>query len=274
MRHIPDHYHFVFGLRPQTEPFHIAWYLCLRSCIEVNRPARVTLHYHHEPHGEWWERIRPELELVRVEPEAFVVASDAYQRHDEGRFIQRVGLDYAHQADFIRLRALREHGGVYADIDTLFVRPYPEVFFDQPCVMGRETDANEEETLCNALIMAEPGSVFVATWLERMYAVFDGSWNRHSCIEPARLSHELPEAIRVVPREYFFHFPYTTAGLAALFGKVTEMPDEVCSIHMWSHLWWEPWRTDFVRFHNGMLTERFIREVDTTYNLIARRYLD
>lgn len=271
---IPDHFHFVFGLKPQDEPFHLAWYLCLRSCIEVNNPARVSLYYHHEPYGEWWDRIRPALELIRVEPEDFITGSDAYRQHQEGRFIRQAGLDYAHQSDFIRLRALREHGGVYADIDTLFVRPYPVEFYDVPCVMGTENPAGGEDTLCNALIMAEPGSRFIDNWLQRMYQVFDGSWNRHSCIEPALLRRQMPDTIRIVPRDVFFHYPYTSDGLADLFGRVTEVPDAVCSIHMWSHLWWEPWRTDFVRFHNGMLTEKFIREVDTTYNLVARRYLD
>jgi len=274
MKRIPANYHFIFGLKPQVEPFHVAWYLCLRSCIEINNPYRVYFHYHNEPFGPWWDRIKPELELVHVEEESFIKETNAYQGNDEGRDIQRLKLEYAHQADFIRLRALQEYGGIYADIDTLFVRPYPQEFFNQHCVMGRETTEEESETLCNALIFAEPGSQFIRRWLERMYDVFDGSWNRHSCIEPSRLSKETPASIKVVDREYFFHYPYTTEGLASLFGKVDIPGEKLCSIHMWSHLWWESDRNDFIRFHNGMLTEDFICKYDTTYNLIARRYLD
>ena len=274
MTHIPNNFHFIFGLKPQNEPFHLAWYLCLRSCIEVNKPARVFFHYHNEPYGEWWERIKPELELVYVEEEAFIKQNTDYQTNEEGRYIERMQLQYAHQSDFIRLRALLEYGGVYADIDTLFVKPYPEQFFNQPCVMGRETLSEEKETLCKALIIAEPGSIFIKNWLARMYEVFDGTWNRHSCLEPALLSKEFPQSISVVEKEYFFHYSYTSEGLASLFGKVDPIPDTVCSIHMWSHLWWDESRTDFIQFHNGMLTEEFIRNVDTTYNLLARKYLD
>jgi hypothetical protein len=43
---------------------------------------------------------------------------------------------------------------------------------------------------------------------------------------------------------------------------------------MWSHLWWDAGRTDFLHFHSGFLTEDFIRRYDTTYNRLARRYLD
>lgn len=274
MIRIPNNYHFIFGLKPQTEPFHLAWYLCLRSCIEVNKPDRIFFHYHTEPYGEWWERIKPELELVYVDEESFIKETDAYHHNEEGRFIESQNLQYAHQADFIRLRALLEHGGVYADIDTLFVKPCPVEFFSQPCVMGRETNTNEKETLCNALILAEPGSRFIERWLERMYEVFDGSWNRHSCLEPALISWEMPEMIEVVDKEYFYHYSYTTEDLIALLGRVDATPDNVCSIHMWNHLWWEADRNDFIHFNNEMLTEEFIRKYDTTYNVLARRFLD
>lgn len=274
MMRIPAKYHFIFGLKPQTEPFHLAWYLCLRSCIEVNKPERIFFYYHNEPYGPWWDRIKPELEMVHVDEVDFITQSEAYQQNEEGKYIQQMQLQYAHQADFIRLRALLEHGGVYADIDTLFVKPFPQEFFSKHCVMGRETTPKERETLCNALILAEPGSVFIEHWLARMYEVFDGTWNRHSCLEPALLSREIPDAIDVVDREYFFHYSHTTEGLVSLLGKVDSPAENVCSIHMWSHLWWDPMRTDFISFHNGMLTEEFIRKVDTTYNLIARKYLD
>jgi hypothetical protein len=33
-------------------------------------------------------------------------------------------------------------------------------------------------------------------------------------------------------------------------------------------------RTDFTAFHAGLLTEDYIRNVDTTYNIVARRFLD
>ena len=274
MKRIPANYHFIFGLKPQTEPFHLAWYLCLRSCIEVNNPDRVFFYYHNEPYGPLWDRIKPELEMVHVDEVGFITESVAYKQNEEGRYIQEMQLQYAHQADFIRLSALLEHGGVYADRDTLFVKHFPPEFFSKRCVMGSETASQERETLCNALILAEPGSVFIERWLARMYEVFDGSWSRHSCLEPALLSKEFPDAIDVVDREYFFHYSYDTEGLVSLLGKVDNPGEKVCSIHMWSHLWWDPMRTDFISFHNGMLTEDFIRKVDTTYNLIARKYLD
>ena len=51
MTTVPNRFHFVFGLKPQTEPFHIAHYLCLQSCLQVNSPDRIDFYYHFEPEG-------------------------------------------------------------------------------------------------------------------------------------------------------------------------------------------------------------------------------
>ena len=47
----------------------------------------------------------------------------------------------------------------------------------------------------------------------------------------------------------------------------------VVSFHLWSHLWWSRRRRDFSSFHAGRLTERRVRRLDTTYNVVARRFL-
>ena len=46
---MPRIFHFVFGLREQNEPFHLAHYLCLESCRHVNQPQAIWFHYANEP---------------------------------------------------------------------------------------------------------------------------------------------------------------------------------------------------------------------------------
>jgi hypothetical protein len=276
---VPEEFHFIFGLRPQTEPFHIVWYLCLASCIAVNSPRRVHLHYHHEPHGSWWDRIKPRLVLHRTAPETFVLNNPRYLESAEGRFIKQVGLDYAHQSDFLRLKILLDHGGVYADMDTLFVNPLPRHLFDQQCVLGEEDpvqrpDGSVEVSLCNAVIMAAPGAAFIRRWLARMYSVFDGTWSRHSCVEAGKLRSEFPDELLVAPKRYFYKHMWTREGIHTLLQGCDTDYTDVYSMHLWAHLWWEPWRTDFTEFHKGMLTEDYICSVDTTFNVVARRFLD
>lgn len=280
VRRIPNRFHFIFGLKPQIEPFHVAHFLCLESCIQVNQPDNIDFHYHHEPYGEWWDRIRPELDLHRVEPESFVRDHPSYFDHWEGQFIKSWNLDYAHQSDFLRLKILLEHGGVYADMDTIFVRPLSPPLFDQEFVIGEEDpvmgpdDYEPRDLLCNAFLMSAPGAEFGRTWLERMYRVFDGTWSRHSCDEAARLRAQAPHSVHVVPKRQLYKHPCTPEGIRTLLEDLDSDLEDVYSMHLWAHMWWSRLRTDFSTFHAGRLTEEYIRDVDTTYNIVARRYLD
>lgn len=278
MSRIPRHFHFVFGLRPQTEPFHVVYYLCLESCLRVNRPERVTLHYHHEPYGPWWERIRGRLHLNRVEPAA---------RVEQASYADPLvaSFRYAHHADFIRLERLLAEGGVYADIDTLFVNPLPEELFEKACVLGRERDlaradgSGADEGWCNALIMAEPGARFVLRWLEAMPAAFDGSWSAHSCQLAARLGRAHPGEVHLEPERSFYPYAWTREDLRALLEEGREIRRKaqdwagVYSLHLWNHLWWSARRMDFSEMNGERLTERFIRQGTTTYTRAAREFL-
>ena len=270
---IPKHFHFIFGLKPQTEEFHIVWYLCLKSCIAVNNPEVISFYYEHEPYGPWWDKIKPLLNLVKLEDVDYGFDERLYDQHSEGQFIKRHNLTYAHKADFLRLKILLEKGGVYADMDTLFVKPYPDDLFESLCVLGNEQHGSKVSSLCNAVIFSQAGSKYIEKWLAQTHNVFDGTWNRHSCREAALLHEENPTLVKVIERDCFFHFTCSTEGLASLLAKVSEVPENLYSIHLWNHIWWDKSRTDFIRFHSEMLTEKFINQVDTTFNLIARRFL-
>ena len=272
-------FHFVFGLREQREPFHILHYLCLASCLAVNKPDAVFFHFRNEPFGPWWERIKPFLNLVQAPDvvQGFVPAR--YADSAEGRFIERLGLGYAHEADFLRLDILIAQGGAYCDMDTLFVQPYQDDWFAEEFAIGEESAPFAQgqvirPTLCNAAMFARPGSRFARIWRERMAQVFDGSWSGHSCHEAARLWRVMPDALRVLPREYFYRYGSTIAGLATLLEQRDEDHADLYSVHLWAHLWWERTRTDFSEVHAGQIDEDWIRTRDCTLARLARQFLD
>jgi hypothetical protein len=269
---IPNVFHFVFGLKPQTEPFHLMHYLCLASCIGVNRPDAVMFHCQHEPWGEYWDRIRPQLTIVPVKPDPFI---SSFEYGNAG--IHR--LRYAHLADVARLEILAEHGGIYADMDTLFVAPLPDSFFHQSFILGRETaDWSAAAraaggSLCNAWMMGEPGAPFVRQWLARTYRSFDGSWSAHSTLLPFQLSQEHPEWIHIEPARSFFHFDYYPEGLRNIFRRRVEDLHGIYSMHLWSHCWWDAETRHTARFHGGRLTPAYVRHADTTYAAVSRPFL-
>ena len=273
MTNIPKVFHFIFGLKVQTEPFHLSHYLAIQSCMRVNNPDKVYFHYEHLPYGPWWDAIKDFLTLNKIEKDQFMAA---YAYGNPSLEAYR----YAHISDVSRLQILLEYGGVYADIDTIFIQPIPDELYQYPCVMGHEkVDRHAPAavaaggSLCNAFIMAEKNASFIQHWLDRMFDEFDGSWSAHSTFLPYRLSQAYPDTIHVEPEQSFFHLDWTREGIRSLFTKKVELPEQVYSLHLWSHLWWDKARTDFTFFHEGRLTSNYIRHGNTTYSRLAKPFL-
>lgn len=269
---IPRVAHFVFGLREQDEPFHLVHYLAIASCAAVVAPEEIHLHCHHLPYGFYWDLVRPLVTLHRIERPAI-----AARRYDDAGVAR---YSYAHEADVVRLDALDRHGGVYADIDTLFVHPPPEALWHEDCVIGREADVTDHRTgitrtsLSNAVIMARPGSPFVRRWRARIDDAFDGSWAAHSCFLADDLARAHPDEVRVEPERTFHHFPPTPGGLRRLLVGREEPLDGVVAVHLAAHLWWDERRVDFVpEVHARTIDEAWIRERATTYALAAEPFL-
>jgi hypothetical protein len=269
---IPHIFHFVFGLRRQRSPFHLAHYLCLESCLQVNQPDQLLFHYREEPYGPYWERIRTRITPV---PIADMDVVPALEYPNRGMDKER----YAHESDFIRLAILLRTGGVYADIDTIFVNPLGGDLYEKPFVIGRESQVAQHPgeaptaALCNAFLMAEPASEFARLWLDQMPDFFDGSWSAHSTQLPELLRAQHPQLLHVEPERSFYPYMWTREGIAALFEQLQPDFSGVYSMHLWAHLWWSRWRRDFSRFHAGALTEDYVRAARTTYALAAQPIL-
>jgi mannosyltransferase OCH1-like enzyme len=90
---------------------------------------------------------------------------------------------------------LHQYGGVYLDIDTVIVKPFDSAsLYQYDTVLGMEAKmleyrngrASDDEMspkgLCNAVIVARPGAVFLERWIEA-YEDFDGTnWSKQSIV--------------------------------------------------------------------------------------------
>ncbi|VVB72337.1 Glycosyltransferase sugar-binding region containing DXD motif protein [uncultured archaeon] len=271
---IPNQFHFIFGLQEQKEPFHLVHYLCIESCRQVNQPDKIYFYYHFKPYGRYWDMIKKHLTLQYVDLNP-IISDFSYRGKNRSCKKYR----YAHHSDFIRLQKLIELGGIYADIDTIFVNKFPDYLFTKQFVLGRENDIFvaksyiKSPSLCNALIMSQKDSEFGKKWLETMSKEFNGSWNNHSTLLPQKLSQRFPSLIHIEPSRTFYKHMWTRKGISTLFEEYDRDFNGVISMHLWSHLWWSKKRKDFSSFHGGLMTEDYIRNIDTTYNIIARRFL-
>jgi hypothetical protein len=256
---IPRQFHFFFGPRDRPEPLHLVFYLCLESCRQLHPASEIFVHCHHEPFGPYWELIKaePAVHFVAIRPDPFAAG---------------------HPADVARLDALIKYGGIYADIDTLFVNAMPSSLLQHRFVIGREDDVACPRTgelkpsLCSAVVAAERGAPFARALRERLRGAFDGTWSHAGFLRYA-LSQELPGEVHVEPPRTFYRHGPRPAGVKMLLEGLDTDFERMITMHLWSHLWWDRGRRDFSHVHQGLLTEDWIRAVDTTFTVAARRFL-
>ncbi len=98
-----------------------------------------------------------------------------------------------------------------------------------------------------------------------MLKYFDGTWSNHSTVLPAKLSVNHPELIHIAPQSAFYDFVWSKEGIANLFETRVSVKNDVYSIHLWAHLWWDRSRKDFSRFHRGLLNHGYVNRAETTY---------
>jgi hypothetical protein len=135
--------------------------------------------------------------------------------------------------------------------------------------MGLIKESSKYATgLCNAVLLSEKNSEFVNLWLNE-YKTFrskgrDKYWNEHSVLVPERLAATHSEKISQLS-PYAFHYPlYDEAGLRSMFEEITEFPGAYLH-HLWESFSWDKYLSK--------LTADEIMNHNTTYNLIARKFL-
>jgi Glycosyltransferase sugar-binding region containing DXD motif len=254
---IPKIVHFIYFSSPE---FPLYGYLAVKSAKKFLKPEKILFYRaHNAPQlaGEWWERARDVIDVITVEPPSNVFGHPL--------------LHVAHQADVFRLQILAEMGGIYLDLDTICRRSF-DCLLGHDCVMGHQTK-DEAYGLCNAVILARPGSAFLRMWLAE-YKSFrstglDKYWDEHSVRIPFRLAKEIkrdnPQSLRIEPQASFFDPGFSLTELRRLFEQTEDFPHAYCH-HLWSG------------FSNDRYLKRLsppvIRAVDTSYNMLSRTLLD
>jgi hypothetical protein len=251
---IPNQFHFIFGLKENFggKPFSLVHYLAIKSALELNKPDIVYFYYKHEPEGKYWDKIKPYLTLEKIDPPQEIF----------GRPLMHI----AHQAGVLRIQNLLNRGGIYLDCDTICVKPFTDLLQFQT-VMGIQ-GKNAIEGLCDAVILSEKNSSFLNLWLNS-YSTFrsvgrDHFWDEHAVRIPLQIAIQDPSLITITKFDRF-HYPlYTDEGISMLFEQDLAFPNAFCH-HLWEQNSWEKYLKN--------LSEEYIFSIDTTYNRIARRFL-
>jgi hypothetical protein len=183
---IPNTFHFIYGLTEDFggKPFGLAHYIAIKSAILVNKPKNVFFYYEFEPQTEYFKKIKPYLNLVKINSPKTIYGNPLCH--------------VAHKADIVRLLTLKLFGGIYMDLDTICSKTF-EPLLNNSIVMGKELGKNDRQGLCNAVILTEKNSNFINKWLET-YQMFrskghDRYWSEHSIEIPQILPKQYPSSI-------------------------------------------------------------------------------
>lgn len=225
-----------------NRPFSLIHYLAVKSVFEINTPEKIFLHYCYEPSGKYWDLAKRMMILNKIDAPTEIFGNKLVR--------------YADRADVIRIQVLQQWGGIYLDMDTICVKPFGELL-NYDCVMAKE----EDQGLCNAVIIARNTAQFLSIWLES-FRTFKGNWGTHGVVMPLTLSKIHPTLVHILPQETFFYPLWKE--VEKLYEAVVLNPNAIIH-HLWESSSWDKYLKD--------LTEEDIRSKDTTYNLIARKFL-
>jgi len=257
---IPNIIHFVYGFKKQDEEFELYKYISIKSAHDVNKPDKIYFHYHYEPYGYWWDKIKHLLTLNKVELPTEIFGNDL--------------LHYAHRADIVRLQKLNEIGGIYLDIDTICLKSFNDLL-DNDFIMGEQNNSNNSEVygLCNAVILSKPNSNFGMKWYDS-YKTFrskgrDNNWDEHSVIKPLQLSKEYYDDITVLNHNKFFYPLWYTIN-DVLFNEEYDLEEykKIVKNNYCIHLW-DTYSHNYLK----KLNENDILNKNTLYNIFARKFL-
>lgn len=202
-------YHFIFGLSENfnEKPFEFFHYLNLKSCYITQNTPTIYIHCIFEPKNNiWWEKVKEFVTVINYKSLPDII----YKCNN--KTVWRI----EHQSDILRLLILKQYGGVYSDIDTLFYKPFFPTFSDKQFVMGIESlydignDCIQINGLCNALIISDKDSEFLNIWLESYYQDYDDyDWNKMSVRKPYELSKKFPNLIHIENTASFHKYSWS-----------------------------------------------------------------
>jgi len=245
-------FHFIYFYESPEQEFPLAHYICVNSARILNNPDKIYFYSNRVPSGKYWDKISQFVEFVKAEPPESVFGKKLYH--------------IAHKSDVLRLQLLTDAGGIYLDMDVICKKPFtPLMQYD--FVMGKQGKWRNMG-LCNGVILANKDSEFLNLWFNEFKDFRskgrDKYWAEMSVRKPLELSKKYPDLIHVEPYDSF-HYPlYYSFDIKKIFEKNIDFLNAYC------HHYWDG--ASYDKYLKNITEEEIIKK-DTTYNVIARKYL-
>ena len=214
----PNILHMNVNIEEQPKEFCFSHYLAIISAKVVNNPEKLFVYYIFEPFGQWWDKLQLFIIATKVDrPEAWGSKQITTPQHI---------------SDYIRMMALKKHGGIYIDINTLTLRPYISLL-DYDIVLARE----DEHRLSNSFIIAKPNSDFLKLWLINYEAIFNpNGFGEASRRLPHRIwdmAYKTNPSVKLLGEDTLCRPLYNQVG--DIFVADIDIPDNLIVLQLWEH---------------------------------------
>ena len=264
---IPRIVHFTWGLKGDGT-FNLALYLAIRAALLNIQPDEIQLHYSFlDRTNPYFQRLAPNLTLVHHDPDELLALHPKWH--------------VAHLSDVIRLQALSTTGGIYLDSDVFALRSFDDILRGpRDAVLAHE--GGNRYGLCNAVVLAKPGSRFIARWLAAYDGFAEQDWNYHSVVLPRKLADRHPDELCALSPTAFFWPLWTPGHVDYMHRELRDheaaevqatidrngggLYDNQLAYHAWSHNSYDK--------YVERLTREEIRTRNTRFNMILRKFLD
>ena len=181
---IPSVIHFIHIFK---RDFSLLNYLSVSSARHHHPDWRIIIHTDSEdaPEGynrKYWNKIKDKVEIK----------IDNIPTEFNGQKIKWP----QYTADLMRLRILKEKGGIYMDTDVIVLKPLDDLCGHAFTISGegkRDGFTGNENTLessgsiSNACILSCPNHEFINDWLELLPEHWDKGWAHHAVVLPYKM---------------------------------------------------------------------------------------
>ncbi|KZZ97693.1 glycosyl transferase [Moelleriella libera RCEF 2490] len=222
---IPNLVHYVYVLKNSSSDelaFSFGDYLSMAASSYYLRPTKLFLHT--DAPAETIKRAQKGLSgkwsrLMFDLPGFTVMPATVPRTANNGMEINIM----EHKSDFVRVAAVKAHGGLYVDFDVYPLRDLRSLRHSGfQGVVGRQL----EGSVNSGTFLSAPGSKMIKLWHREMYEVYDGSWEEHSNSVIRRVSENLisePGEALILERNAFAPGSWTSQDASHLF----EVHDDV-----------------------------------------------
>lgn len=256
---IPKILHFIyFRENKKSFPFMMSHYLSMKSNIEVLKPEKVMFWTNDAPYERNWFR-----QILTEYGEKIEIKHTAIISEYKGRHIPHL----SHSADVMKALIVRDFGGIYSDLDSIAINPFPDDFYNSNVpIMCPEVFKNEMLGLCMGFFLAPLGSKFFELILDE-YADYTPNceWGEYAVIRPLKIYNENKDLVRVLSEKSFepIYLNYPDREDMFHLDRFNRVKDAY-QVHLWENI-----NKNTLKY----LSPRTIKETNSTFAQVTRRFL-